>query len=79
MASHCRFTVQTVSDPQALLRVLGLFSQRDFVPQALTARQTDDGLELCIEQQGMEPAMAALVLNKIRSVVLVHSADLTIS
>lgn len=61
-------------DPQALLRVVGLFAQRSLVPETLTAERTDDGLRVTAAVAGIDARGADILVARLREAVLVIDA-----
>ena len=70
------FAVRAVQDPQVMLRIAGLFAQRNIVPRQLCCRTSGSWLLIDVEVEGGAPATAQLLLEKIRSIVLVERAHL---
>lgn len=70
------FIVQAARDPQAMLRVAGLFALRNLIPRRLCCRAEGTSLhiELAVELEDLNTAM--LMLEKIRSLVVVEDASL---
>ena len=62
-------------DPQALLRVVGLFAQRSLVPETLTAERTDDGLRVTAAVAGIAARGADILAERLREEVLVIDAS----
>jgi len=73
----CRFVVIADSGPQTLMRVLGLFAQRDFTPVRVEAGRSGQKLSIVVEQDALAPAAAILLAEKIRASVCVWSVDLS--
>jgi len=71
-----RFTVRTLADAQALSRVLEHFALRTLMPDHVEAQRDGDMLEISLEVQGLDEAVAQLIIEKIRACVLVLEAAL---
>ncbi|HJQ17294.1 MAG TPA: hypothetical protein VJ859_09860 [Allosphingosinicella sp.] len=70
------FEVRAAQDSQAMLRIAGLFAQRNLVPQQISCRKSGGSLLMTIEIALDTASTAQLILQKIRSLVLVEHADL---
>lgn len=70
------FAVRAGLDPQVLLRIAGLFAQRDIIPYQLCCRTSAACLLITVEVAIETPAIAQLLLEKLRSIVLVEHASL---
>lgn len=70
------FAIEATQDPQVMLRIAGLFAQRSIVPQQLSCRRSGTRLTIDVEAELDSPAVAGLLLEKIRSMVLVDRANL---
>ena len=70
------FAVRAEQDPQVMLRIAGLFAQRNIVPHQLCCRTSGPWLLIDVEVACVAPANAQLLLEKIRSIVLVERAHL---
>jgi acetolactate synthase small subunit len=68
------FEIWMQDDPQALLRVVGLFAQRSLVPEALTAQRADDRLRVTTEVSGIDAGGADILVARLREAVLVIDA-----
>jgi acetolactate synthase regulatory subunit len=76
-AAPFRFRVRALPDPQAMLRIVGLIAQRGLLPNRVCCRKSDPHLVVEVELELESSATAQLLLEKIRSLVLVDSASLT--
>lgn len=70
------FDVRAAQHPQMMLRIAGLFAQRDIVPRHLSCRTADASLLIDVEVALESPETARLLLEKIRSIVCVERASL---
>lgn len=70
------FDVRAVRDPQALSRVTGLFAQRNIIPDYVQCQRSDDFLLVEVGVKLKTPADADLLLEKLRSMVLIDRANL---
>ena len=70
------FAVRTSADPQVMLRVAGLFAQRDLVPEQICCRRVGEYLLIDIEIVLENDQTAQILLQKIRSLVHVERASL---
>lgn len=73
-----RFTVRTVADAQALSRVLEYFALRISLPDRVEAVLDGDVLNISVEMEGLDEALAQLIVEKIRASVLVLDAALSV-
>ena len=71
-----RFDIVTRSDPQALIRLLNHFAQRDLLPGHVTATEADGRLNICIDQPDMDEKQARIIAEKMGSSVLVEAVRL---
>lgn len=71
-----RFDIVTRTDPQALIRLLNHFAQRDLLPGHVTATQADGRLAICIIQPDMDEKQARIIAEKMGSSVLVETVCL---
>lgn len=69
------FTVVTSADPQAVLRVLGLFAQRDQVPRDVAARRVGEEMHIRVEMEEMSEEAANILCWKMRQIVCVRQAE----
>lgn len=76
-AAHYRYVVTAQADPQTVLRVVGLFSQRGLIPLEVRGDRSDTGLSIVIAVELDDPAVAELLLQKLRALVLVDDVHLT--
>jgi acetolactate synthase regulatory subunit len=67
-----RLHIRADADPQALPRVLGLFSQRWLVPAEVVARLEGDMLHIECHVPALTGAAVAIVAAKLQEMVLVH-------
>lgn len=67
-ATAC-FSVHAGADPGVMPRVLEQFAKRGLVPSSWTSRTGGDELDIDIQMQGMERALAELVAACLRNVV----------
>ncbi|MDX3910203.1 MAG: hypothetical protein QHC67_10340 [Sphingobium sp.] len=63
------FAVRAALDPQVMLRVAGLFAQRNIIPDQICARQSGEVLLIDIEVQLENGAVARLLVEKLRAIV----------
>lgn len=56
-----KLTVETFADPQALMRVLGLFAQRSIVPTQMVVTSEADSLRIELELIDVSPSVCALI------------------
>lgn len=70
------FAVRAAQDPQVMLRVAGLFAQRNIVPRQMCCRQSGTRLLVDVEAELDSPTIADLLLEKLRSMVLIERASL---
>lgn len=78
--SHSQFIVHADNSPNALPRVLELFSIRDLTCQSVSARNNQDGtqrIELIYNDLAL--AHGDVLLRKIRSIFCVRSARLEVT
>ena len=75
-SSRLVYAVRAGLDPQVLLRIAGLFAQRDNIPHQLSCRTTPSCLLIDIEVAIETPAIANIMLEKLRSIVLVERVSL---
>lgn len=66
-----RFDIRTISDAQALSRVLEHFALRTLIPDRVQVIRTGDVLDIVLEIDGMDDALTQLIEEKIRASVLV--------
>lgn len=69
-----RFDITVHHDPQALLRVIGLFAQRSLVPERLAVERSGDGLRVAIDVAGLDANGADILVARLREGVLVIDA-----
>lgn len=70
------FAISAAQDPQVMLRVTGLFAQRSILPHQLNCRKSGDSLLIDVEAELESDAAATVLLEKLRSIVLVEHAEL---
>lgn len=70
------FAIRAMPDPQVTLRVVGLFAQRNIIPHQACCRKSGECLLIDIEAELESPAVGSLLLEKLRSMVLVDRASL---
>ena len=70
------FAIRAESDPQIMLRVAGLFAKRNIVPDQICARRSGERLLIDVEVQLESSAVARLLVEKLRAIVLVERATL---
>lgn len=63
--------------PQVLLRVLGLISQHAYVPFTIAAKRRPRTQIFIIEMEGPSDQRAAILLAKVKSIIMVRSASLS--
>lgn len=61
-------------DPQALLRVVGLFAQRSLTPETMTVRRADDALHVALVAE-LDAARADILVARLREAVMVIAAS----
>jgi acetolactate synthase small subunit len=71
-----QFELKLLPDPQSLLRVLGLFAQRQIVLQSVHCERRGDDLHMTMAAADMDAAMANNVAEKLRQLVVVVQAQL---
>lgn len=70
------FAIRAVQDPQVLLRIAGLYAQREIVPEQICCRKSGDFLLIDLEVVLDGDRTARILLEKIRSLVQVERASL---
>lgn len=70
------FAIRAIADPQAICRIAGLFAQRNIVPHQICSRRSGAMLLIDIEVELESMSVARILLNKLRSMVLVERASL---
>lgn len=70
------FAIRAARDPQVMSRVAAPFAQRNIVPHQLCCRASEQWLLIDIEVELEAPKIAELLLQKIRSIVLVERVNL---
>lgn len=71
-----KFGIRARLDPQTLLRVAGLFAQRGLIPERIFCRTSGAYFLIDVEVALEDLAAAEILLQKVRSQVLVERADL---
>ncbi len=75
--SRTRFSVQAECEPSTLSRVLELLSVRGVRYDTMSARKTNDGFQwIELDCRDVEDHSALVVLNKIRQIITVRSAQM---
>lgn len=62
--------------PQLPLRVLGLFAQRNLLPDVFVARSQAETLLIELEVSGLDEGPAKVLLEKVRAIVEIDTASL---
>lgn len=70
------FAVRAAQEPQVMLRVAGLFAQRNIIPRQLCCRTSGSWLLIDVEVRLESGAVAQLLLEKMRSIVCVDRVNL---
>ena len=70
-----QFHVTLLPDAQALLRVLGLFAQRQIVPHSVICRQQGNGLMAEIEVADLHGQEAQILAAKLQQQLLVIDCE----
>lgn len=70
------FAVRGDASPHLIGRVTGLIAQQGLVPLAVTMRRVGDEAHLHLVQDGLCLQRAAILVEKMRSLVLVASVEL---
>jgi hypothetical protein len=73
-----RLDVRGAASAELPLRVLNLLAQNGVVPERFSVERSGDDYELSVEACSVPGARAELILEKIRSMVLVAGADMTV-
>lgn len=60
----CTFVIAAAPSPQSLMRLLGLFAQRDLLPSSATLTRTGNAMQLTIEQEGLSVWQAQVIQEK---------------
>lgn len=71
-----RFDIVSRSDPQALIRLLNHFAQRDLLPGHVAATEADGRLTIRIDHPDMDEKQARIIAEKMGSSVLVETVCL---
>lgn len=72
-----RFDICTLADAQALSRVVEHFALRTLQPDRVEATRNGEVLNISLEIEKLDEALAQLIVEKIRASVLVLDATLT--
>lgn len=75
MMSPIGFAVRAKADPQAMLRIVGLFAQRHQVPRHISALKVGDDLHISTEVEELSEEAADILCWKIRQIVCVQKAE----
>lgn len=70
------YRVEAMAEAQALPRILEHFAVRDTLPSQVIAEADGEVLRLTIRHGGLEPGLAKLIAEKIRTGVSVHKVEL---
>ena len=70
------FAICAEQDPQVMLRIAGLFAQRNIVPHQTCCRRSGHRLLVDLEVELDNAAAATLLVEKFRSMVMVERASL---
>lgn len=68
------FDLVVQDDPQALLRVVGLFAQRSLIPEAMTVRRADDSLHVALVTE-LDAPHADILVARLNEGVMVIAAS----
>ena len=71
-----RYKLRGPANPALALRVLNLFAQLDLVCSRVLVTKCGDFVEILIEQAGLCPTQADRILQKMRMLFLVETAEL---
>ncbi|WP_155986397.1 hypothetical protein [Novosphingobium resinovorum] len=77
VTSSRKFRVLASAEPQALPRLIGLIAQIGLTPTSLCAKATGDLITITIDQSGLNEQQAAVIAEKMRSLVLVLDVQLS--
>ncbi|MBJ7437841.1 MAG: hypothetical protein JHD35_02290 [Sphingopyxis sp.] len=69
------FRIVAFPDPQTLPRVIGIFAQRSLIPAAMSSHLRGEMLHIEARLDDLDPPIAAIVVAKLREVVLVADAE----
>lgn len=69
-----RFDIWVAEDPQAMLRVIGLFAQRSLVPERLVMEREGACLRLSLEIAALDARGADILVARLRESVMVIDA-----
>lgn len=72
-----RFSIVTDRSPQMILRVIGLFAQRDLIPETIRTNRHRGTISLIVEQDDLHDRQAVLIAEKIRAIVGTCSASVS--
>ena len=71
-----RLSVEGAGSPELPLRVLGLLAQHDAMVERASLELSDDGYRIRVDTAPIAAERAALILAKIRAMVLVGAAEM---
>jgi hypothetical protein len=76
-AGDCHwFEATCPASAQTLMRVLGLFAQRELLPNSIEMRAGAEAMTICVAQSGLDQHQAEVMLEKIRMLPYVIAAEL---
>jgi hypothetical protein len=72
-----RFTARAElgADPQVVMRIIGLFTQRYMMPHKMLAEQRGDEMDILVEVDGVSDHLARILCGKMEQMVAVLAAD----
>lgn len=70
------YAIRAAEDPQVMLRIAGLFAQREIVPDQICCRKSGNYLLIDLEVVLEDDRTAKILLEKVRSLVRVERACL---
>src|SRR3712207_5592243 len=70
------FTVRAVACPHVVNRLLNFFAQQDMIPAAVRVVRRGDEISLFVRQREIAEQRAAVIAEKMRSLVMVGSVEL---
>lgn len=65
------FELILLPDPQSILRVLGLFAQRQMVPQSVQVERRGDALHMAISASDLDAVAAQILADKLQQLLVV--------
>ena len=74
-----RFAITTERCPQVLCRLLGLIAQQDRLVDAVRVESSARTCRISLEIRGIDPHRAAIVAEKMRSLVRVRTVTLRLA